>query len=162
MAETLFIGDECDIRSSIVNVISATSVVFIQQKRWGSPQVVASRDLSEFAELCRVGLSFFVFRAPESTKMKEVQIQGGPNLWEFDYRGTTGWIMVEAGGVWERNGVRKWVPGRVRANLSDESEREFYSLFKRFWLKGYKKGADKIQFGPSASRTLIDQNIANW
>ena len=162
MAETLFVADESDVRQSLTNVCSSLPVVFLQQKRWESPTVLPSRNLGEHRELCRTGLTFFVFTSPDNIKLKEVKGPNGQSQWEFDYRATTGWIMIEAGGRWEKGGDRRWVPGRIRANLSDDTERSLYSEFKKLWLKGYKTGKDKLKLGPSASRTLASEVIANW
>lgn len=162
MAETLFIADESDVRRSIDAVRTVLPVVFLQQKRWDTPNPVPSADLSEYPELCRSGMTFFVLRSPEAVKMREVKGSDGKPLWEFDYRGTTAWIMVEAGGRWEKAGDKRWVPGRVRANLSDQSEKELYTEFKKHWLKGYKAGKENLKFGPSAAVSLADEVIATW
>lgn len=162
MAETLFIADESDVRRSIAAVRSALPVLFLQQKRWNDPRPIPSTDLSDYPELCRTGLTFFVLRSPEAVKMREAKGGDGRPQWEFDYRGTKGWIMVEAGGRWENAGDKKWVPGRIRANLLDQSEKELYSEFKKHWLKGYKAGKEKLKFGPSAAISLADEIIATW
>lgn len=162
MAETLFIADENDVRGSIASVRSSLSVVFLQQKRWNEACPTPSMDLSEYVELCKTGLTFFVFRSPEEIKMRELKASNGAQQWEFDYRGTTGWIMMEAGGRWEKGGDKRWVPGRIRANLSDQTEKQLYTEFKKLWLKGYKAGKEKLKFGPSASITLADEVIATW
>lgn len=137
MAETLFIADESDARRSVEAVRSVLPVVFLQQRRWDTPNPATSADLSDYPELCRTGMTFFVLPSPESVKMREIRGSDGKPQWEFDYRGTTGWIMVEAGGRWEKADEKRWVPGRIRANLSDLSEKELYSEFKKLWLKGY-------------------------
>lgn len=100
--------------------------------------------------------------AAEAIKMREVKGIGNKAQWEFDYRSTSGWIMIEAGGRWEKAGDKRWVPGRVRANLSDDAERDLYAEFKKLWLKGYKRGGGKIKIGPSASMSLAHEVIANW
>lgn len=162
MAETLFIADESDVRRSVAAVRTVLPVVFLQQKQWDTPSPVPSSDLSEHPELCRTGMTFFVLRSTDAVKMREVKGSDGKPLWEFDYRGTTGWIMVEAGGRWEKAGGKRWVPGRVRSNLSDQSEKELYAEFRKHWLKGYKTGKQKLKFGPSAAVSLWDEVIATW
>ena len=162
MAETLFIADESDARNSVANVIAILPVRFVQQRRWETPHVTGSSDLVGYPKLCVTGLTFFVLPSSESIKMKEVKGTQAQTFWEFDYRGTTGWIMLEAGGLWEKSGDKRWVPGRIRANLSNEAERELYSAFKKLWLKGYKTDGKNIKFGPSATQTLANEVIANW
>ena len=162
MAETLFIADESDVRNSISAVRAALSVVFLKQRRWDSPHVSGSIDLREYSELCKNGLTFLVFQSLDDIKMREVKGGDGNSQWEFDYRGTTGWIMVEARGRWEKWQDKRWVPGRIRANLSDDAERALYAEFKKVWLKDYKRGKSGIKFGPSAASTLSDEVIATW
>lgn len=162
MAETLFIADESDVRRSVEAVKAVLPVVFLQQKRWDTPSPAPSANLSEYPELCETGMTFFVLRSPEAVKMREVEGSEGKPFWEFDYRGTTGWIMVEAGGRWRKDGDKRWVPGRVRANLSDQSGKKLYAEFKKLWLNGYKPGKEKFKFGPSAALSLADEIIATW
>ena len=113
MAETLFIADESDVRHSIEAVRSALPVVFLQQKRWDTPSPAPSADLSEYPELCRTGMTFFVLRTTEAVKMREVKGSDGKPLWEFDYRGSTGWIMVEAGGITGPGSIGFGIPDKA-------------------------------------------------
>ncbi len=162
MAEALFIADESDARCSVSAVRAAMAVVFLEHKSWDTPHPTPSGDLSEYSELCRTGLTFFVLRSPEMVIMREMKGTDRKQRWEFDYRGSTGWIMVEAGGRWEKGNDKRWVPGRVRSNLTDPSEKNLYAEFKKHWLKDYKTGREKLKFGPSAAVSLADEILATW
>ena len=158
MAETLFIGDESDVRASVERVVDRGSVLFIERKFWHTPQPVVSRRLEEYAYICRKSLCFFVVRSNMKVEMKERNISGS-TMWEFDFTSNKGWIILETGGRSEYRGEKSWAVGRIRALLASDDERAFYQSFKRAWMKGYKMGKDKIKMGPSAHATLASELI---
>ncbi len=125
---------------------------FLQAKFWDTPTPSYSRDLGEYDKLCRFGLRFVVAESADALRLEKRQIEGREK-WTFD-ASITGWLILEPGGLLERHGESEWRIGAIRSNLSDNQERELYTKFKKYWLRGYKPGKNRIKFGPSAAQSL--------
>ena len=158
MAGVSFIADWTDIIQSTKQVCCEMNVVFIENRRFDCPRDNAVRDFISYGkELMSLGgRQFFVL--PGTQRLEFEQVEPGPQQWRFAYQGTTGWIQLVPGGWIEKKTL--WLPGFIGSNNKTPEEKEMFSMFKKLWLKGYRKGSHGYLFGPSASNSLADARIS--